>query len=309
MYILCCIGSPYYADFVHPIVSHGTNVFVNWRDKQNLNQVFSKIRFSRDNGNTWSKHLLANSQIPGFNHLSPYVSVASDDSLVYVVFKPENVNTWEQRLTFRRGFYKYPLCYATDVLHFGVVDSSAGKDTTLVIRNRGTHNLVISNITYPVNTIEINNLNFPLTVLPDSVLSLPVKFNPQFSGGYEDTIRVFHNQQVDNVKEIRVAALVVTDLTEHKNNLKTFKLFQNYPNPFNPNTRISFELPSSVKTVSLTIFNILGKEVKRWDLDAKSKSVVWNGTDSKGNLVGSGIYFYQLQAGEFQATKKMVLLK
>jgi hypothetical protein len=90
------------------------------------------------------------------------------------------------------------------------------------------------------------------------------------------------------------------------------RLFQNYPNPFNPSTTISFELPSSTN-ISLVIYNVLGKEIKRI-IDSEPYSigvhkVIWNGTDSNGKKVASGIYFYRLLLKEQVITKSMLLLK
>ena len=85
----------------------------------------------------------------------------------------------------------------------------------------------------------------------------------------------------------------------------------NYPNPFNPTTTISFSIPEESK-VNLTIYNIKGQKVKtlvKELLPAGEHSIIWNGKDSNGNRVGSGIYFYKLKAGDYTSTKKMILLK
>ncbi len=90
-----------------------------------------------------------------------------------------------------------------------------------------------------------------------------------------------------------------------------FYLEQNYPNPFNPSTNISFQLPQSVH-VNLRIYNSLGKLitelVDNWK-QAGSYNIIWNATDLNGNLVPSGIYFYQITAGKFTYSKKMILMK
>ena len=85
-----------------------------------------------------------------------------------------------------------------------------------------------------------------------------------------------------------------------------FGLAQNYPNPFNPTTEISFSLPKPVKVV-LEIFNIQGQKVdvlESGSLSAGTHTITWDASTKN-----SGIYFYRLTAGEFVATKKMVLLK
>jgi hypothetical protein len=90
-----------------------------------------------------------------------------------------------------------------------------------------------------------------------------------------------------------------------------YVLHQNYPNPFNPETKISYQLPG-FKTVSLVIYNVKGQVVRRLvheDQIPGVHEVVWNGTDQWGRVVSSGVYFYQLTAGQFHQMRKMLLLK
>jgi photosystem II stability/assembly factor-like uncharacterized protein len=91
----------------------------------------------------------------------------------------------------------------------------------------------------------------------------------------------------------------------------SFALFQNYPNPFNPQTVIRFDIPVK-SNVSLKIFNILGQEVKTLvysELSPGEKSVSWNGKDNAGLSVNSGIYVYELRAGDYRESKKLVFVK
>ena len=91
----------------------------------------------------------------------------------------------------------------------------------------------------------------------------------------------------------------------------TFNIEQNYPNPFNPETIIKFSLPEA-EFVTLKIYNMLGQEVITLIQEQKNlgnHSVVWNGKDNRGNQLASGTYIYRITAGEFNSTKKMVLIK
>ena len=90
-----------------------------------------------------------------------------------------------------------------------------------------------------------------------------------------------------------------------------FALHQNYPNPFNPITTLRYELPEN-GLVNITIYDMLGREVKtlvNQTQGAGYKSVIWDATNDYGKPVSAGIYLYQIQAGEYISTKKMVLLK
>ncbi len=91
----------------------------------------------------------------------------------------------------------------------------------------------------------------------------------------------------------------------------SFSLDQNWPNPFNPSTSIKFTLPRA-SNIKLEIFNILGQrviELGNGFYEAGTYSEFWDGTDSNGKNVSTGVYFYQLSAGDYNETRKMLLLK
>jgi hypothetical protein len=95
---------------------------------------------------------------------------------------------------------------------------------------------------------------------------------------------------------------------EEDNNLIpfTFSLSQNYPNPFNPVTTIQYALPKG-SIVTLDIYDILGRKIEtlvNGKQEAGAHSVIWDGWES-----ASGIYFYRLQAGDYNENRKMLLLK
>jgi len=99
----------------------------------------------------------------------------------------------------------------------------------------------------------------------------------------------------------------ITGVVEHKNELPTqFCLPQNYPNPFNPTTAISYQLPA-VSYVTLKVYDLLGREVATLVNEVKqagSYSANWD-----ASRLSSGVYFYQLEAGQFRETKRMILMK
>jgi hypothetical protein len=96
-------------------------------------------------------------------------------------------------------------------------------------------------------------------------------------------------------------------ITKNKNNLLSgFSLAQNYPNPFNPSTMISYKLPIGTVT-TLKVFNILGKEVTTLVDEYKASGDYEMALDAEA--LPSGVYFYQLKAGDYLSTKKMILLK
>jgi hypothetical protein len=95
-----------------------------------------------------------------------------------------------------------------------------------------------------------------------------------------------------------------------------YVLYQNYPNPFNPSTKIKFSIPKDVRSerqeVTIKVYDVLGNEIATLVNEEKPageyKVEFFVGRDSSPDIA-SGIYFYQLSAGNFVQTKKMVLLK
>ncbi|MEK7727793.1 MAG: FlgD immunoglobulin-like domain containing protein, partial [candidate division KSB1 bacterium] len=109
-----------------------------------------------------------------------------------------------------------------------------------------------------------------------------------------------------------VTVIPTSAVEEFENAIPTaFALRQNYPNPFNPSTMISFQLPVRSE-ITLAIYNANGQLVKKLfagAMNAGNHSVVWKARDESGRQVASGVYIYVLQAGEFVARRKLVLLQ
>lgn len=89
-----------------------------------------------------------------------------------------------------------------------------------------------------------------------------------------------------------------------------YALSQNFPNPFNPSTSFALSLPEA-SDYSLRIFNITGQMVKTYSghLEAGVHNIVWDGRNEQGSSVASGVYFYKAEAGAFNETRKMMMLK
>ena len=91
-----------------------------------------------------------------------------------------------------------------------------------------------------------------------------------------------------------------------------YALYQNAPNPLNPTTVIRYDVPSGGGSVTLEIFDVSGRLVRRL-LDGQEasgrKSVVWDGKDERGARVGSGVYYCRLVAPGYKKTLKMIVVK
>ena len=94
------------------------------------------------------------------------------------------------------------------------------------------------------------------------------------------------------------------------------KLLANYPNPFNPETWIPYRLAKDA-FVTLTIYDPSGRVVRTLDVghriaavyESQAKAIYWDGKNGLGEPVASGVYFYTLMAGDYSATRKMLILK
>jgi len=121
--------------------------------------------------------------------------------------------------------------------------------------------------------------------------------------GHFSVVVLYANRQTD-----------VTGLNEDNFQHKLpaqFHLEQNYPNPFNPETNILYRIPHTAK-VTIKVFSLLGQEIKTL-IDTEQKAgtyeIKWNGRNSMGMQVSSGIYFYQIKTKDYIRTKKMMLIR
>ena len=94
------------------------------------------------------------------------------------------------------------------------------------------------------------------------------------------------------------------------------QLLANYPNPFNPETWIPFQLAQD-STITARIYDVTGKQIREIELGhlpagnyvEVNKAIYWDGRSEDGEQVSSGTYFYQIEAGDYTETRKMVILK
>jgi hypothetical protein len=105
--------------------------------------------------------------------------------------------------------------------------------------------------------------------------------------------------------------LIVTEVESQNGEIPVnYSLSQNYPNPFNPITKIQYSIPQSSRVV-IKVFDILGSEIETLVNEEKPAGIYelnWNAVSAAGGLP-SGVYFYQLRAGDYTSVKKMLLIK
>ena len=156
-------------------------------------------------------------------------------------------------------------------------------------------------------------LTFEVVAIKSSTLEL-FDVNLVNSAGVRSLPQV-ENTEVEMIEDVRA----VDPDGKHYTKwgwIKTTSVFQNYPNPFNPETWIPYRLAESAD-VNISIYSTDGRLVRRLDLghqtvgmyESRSRSAYWDGRNALGEPVASGVYFYTLTAGDFTATRKMLIRK
>lgn len=146
------------------------------------------------------------------------------------------------------------------------------------------------------------------TIEPGQSEKVFVELNVNTIDTFLATLEIQHDAQGTPIQVSLEADITFVSTEEQKNVPKEFSLSQNFPNPFNPSTKISYDLGNN-KIGKITIFNILGEKVNAFELVTPKNTIVWNGANSNGRQVSSGVYFYKLEAGKFSQTRKMLFLK
>lgn len=143
---------------------------------------------------------------------------------------------------------------------------------------------------------------------PDNPISLKLysnKYNKEF------TLNAQFQTENEGLFKSAEYSVVLSAKTSKNAFPDRYALGQNYPNPFNSETTIPYQLPEDTK-VRLVLYNMLGQEIIVLVNDSQLASyyeVHWDGRDSEGNIVPSGVYFCLLQTPKYQKTNKLLILK
>jgi hypothetical protein len=114
-----------------------------------------------------------------------------------------------------------------------------------------------------------------------------------------------------NLPIVMVTPMSPLDAKPEEPVVTDYALHQNNPNPFNPKTEIRFDLPEAAR-VELKVFNIMGQEVAKLVDEVKTAGtyrITWDSKTTAGTSAPSGVYVYQIKAGNFVDAKKMMLIK
>ena len=221
--------------------------------------------------------------------------------------------------------YSVRVLYSADSLDV-ITPTHNPRDTVYVIDSLGVkYRRVLRNESFFVPRLAVGGnvdldrnmkreIVFCYQSIPDSVTFKYMRFDTVTNSFVTDSVvralNTFNRRIIRVIESDVVTGVKIRDLVTITPD--DYELYQNYPNPFNPATTIEFYLPID-KKVSLIIYDVSGREVIRLideqELPKGRHKVVWDGRDKNGRAVASGTYLYTLKFGNFEKTKKMLLLK
>jgi hypothetical protein len=167
----------------------------------------------------------------------------------------------------------------------------------------------IVNTSYDPDVIDVTS-----QIVADSATWNLVIYKSTFTNG--DVIKVTYFNSIEYGIDLFTFTTPDPNSVEDKFTIRSYRVFQNYPNPFNPTTKITYQIPE-LSSVTLKVFDVLGNEIETLVNEEKPAGKyevefsAIGGSASGGNAanLSSGVYFYQLRAGGFVQTKKMILTK
>ncbi len=241
-----------------------------------------------------------------------------------IIINPTKVDDWNNanfELSFRNGAAGKPVFTAR---YWGATTSTALQDTFVAATahvGKWRHVILERSKTNGVFGMAIRNENdalmfktFKTKAEPPLMAGAPLRIGRSHFLPEDNWYVAPFRGKIDNVKVYNYpAAGLVTDADRDKMGEMpwAFDLSQNYPNPFNPSTMIRFTVPK-FQNISLIVYDLLGRKVRTLvneERHAGEHRVTWDGTNDHGIGVASGVYFYQLKAGELVKTQKMLLVR
>jgi len=173
----------------------------------------------------------------------------------------------------------------------------------LAITNNGLDTLHVDSVYFERKLFSSDIKAFQIN--PGITKLINVFFTSDSSGTFRDTL-VISTGSLSLNKVAVEATTILTAMNDETEIPKEYSLKQNYPNPFNPTTVISWQIPVSAP-VTLKLFDILGKEVAT--LVDENREAGYYTTPVDGSKLSCGVYIFQLNAGSFSQSRKMVLMK
>ncbi len=287
-------------------------------------------------------------QIPMYNNANPIKAIPILKGANHTKFMdtrfwdwtdPRGYLTAEEQLRLTRKYLTgiFNLFLKNDTSFFKYAFGNYVQNDTSVIFNYQLKPLypLPFNLVFPVDTTLSENINFKwrstfslnlydtvkykLLIATDSVFNNIVFVADQLSdtsfslslnsgGNYFWKVIAYTSDSTTTESNISKFSLLLSDMEENSLNLLEFQLYQNYPNPFNSSTKIRFKILKDV-LVSIKLFNPLGEEVGTLIEEPKFPGEYEIEVDSISMKLKSGIYIYQMMAGQYSFSRKFLLIK
>jgi len=286
-------------------------------DEQNLTATLVR-RYSRDES-IFTLSRGAVQELPNENiliswgeNINPYVTeIDTEDSIEFELVLPSLVHKYRAyRFPWQTNYF----FVNTDSLNFGSVSVGDSSLQNLWLINRKDTSIEINEFYLSDSTFSVLD-TLPISIPQNDSVKITVMFKPNSDKYFVEKLNVRYtavNFLLGKQVEL-VGQTPITSVEEDSKQLTEYFLYQNYPNPFNPKTNIGFRIADH-GFVTLKVYDILGNEVATLvneELSAGEYEVELNSNIHSGGVpnLTSGIYLYQLHAGSFIQTKKLVLLK
>ena len=284
-------------------------------DEQNFTATLIR-RYSR-NGTIYSdtrggvQELLNGNILISWDNLqNPFVSeIDADDSTEYEVIYDDYAHQYRA--------YKFPWktnLFSTqyDSLDYGVVTVGKSSGIDVKLYNSKNDTVTINEIFNRDSSFYVSNY-LPIIITPHDSIVTTIIFEPHEEGIFDDKINYrYVTDTLLLARQVFVKGTTyLVSALEEAIEVYDYSLSQNYPNPFNPSTNINFQIPQT-GFVSLKVYDILGNEIKTLvneELSPGKYEIEFDSGTGPVSSLSSGIYFYQIKAGTFIQTKKMLLIK
>ena len=292
------------------------NVFIVWSEERDADKEIY-FKKSIDGGNNWSEDIrltnsVGESESPCISANDSKINICWSDTRIeignaeiYFKSSSDEGTTWseDKRITQEPANSGSPsIASNSSLVHIAWADYRSANQEIYYTRSTD------DGINWTPDTRITNNSTesiFPSIAISDSVVNL------LWQEGLNSNYSIYYNQNpIGNI---------ITNVVCISNNVPTeFVLDQNYPNPFNPNTKIRFTIPSVITSgakqsimVALKVYDVLGNEMATLVNEEKAAGIYeveYQSTFGSYQLA-SGVYYYQLRAGDYLETKKMILIK
>jgi hypothetical protein len=189
-------------------------------------------------------------------------------------------------------------------VNFGLVAQGIKRIDSILVTNVGDAPLIISKIW--TDDARFSVACSITTIAPQASTNVVVEFTQDSVSGVKRGKLLVEHNGLSRLDSIELIADFATSVGDENHLPKDFSLSQNYPNPFNPSTVIKYSLESK-QYVRLTVYDLLGKEIAvlvDGEFSSGEHSAIFNAKN-----LSSGVYLYRIQAGNFVATKRMMLVK